>query len=90
MPAIDLASGTGSTTLITGVAGEIWRARGTLIPTGTGEVALLSGSTEVFHVEVGVAGGQYAFDVASNAAGEALSIVRTGIMALGGDWQRVR
>lgn len=90
MPAIDLASSTGSTTLITGATGEIWRARGTLIPDATGEVALLSGSTEVFHIQVGVAGAQYAFDVAAVAAGDALSISRTGTMALGGDWTRVR
>lgn len=90
MPAIDLASGTGSTTLITGVAGEIWHATGTLIPDATGEVALLSGSTEVFHIQVGVAGAQYAFDVRAVAAGDALSISRTGTMALGGDWTRRR
>lgn len=90
MPAIDLASGTGSTTLITGVTGEIWRATGTLIPDATGEFALVSGSTEVFHVQVGVAGGQYTFDVSANAAGDALSISRTGTMAMGGDWTRKR
>ena len=90
MAAIDLTSGTGSTTLITGVPGEIWHAVGTLIPSDTGEVALLSGSTEVFHIQVGVAGGQYAFDVRAVASGDALTISRTGTMALGGDWTRVR
>lgn len=90
MAAIDLASGTGSTTLITGTPGEVWRARGTLIPSDLGEVALLSGSTEVFHIQVGVAGGQYTFDVGAVAAGDSLTISRTGTMALGGDWTRVR
>ena len=55
---IDIASGTGSTTLITTAAGEHFKVNAiTLIPSDTGELELLSGATVIWHVQVGVAGG---------------------------------
>ena len=83
---IDIASGTGSTTLITTAAGEhFWVDSITLIPSDTGEFELLSGSTVIWHVQVGVAGGQYsAQNLTSTGVGDNLTLNRVGTLAMGG------
>lgn len=83
---IDLASGTGSTTLITTAAGEhFWCDEITLIPSDTGEFELLSGATVIWHVQVGAVGGQYsARDLRSVAVGDNLILNRVGTLAMGG------
>ena len=55
--AIDLVAAIDSQTLVTTAAGEHFWARVHLVPAGTGEFELLSGSTIIDHVQVGVAGG---------------------------------
>jgi len=84
---IDIASGTGNTTLITTAAGEhFWVDGITLIPSDTGEFELLSGSTVIWHVQVGVAGGSYTCPrtLLSVAVGDNLILNRVGTMAMGG------
>lgn len=85
---IDIASGTGSTTLITTAATEhFWCDSITLIPSDTGEWELLSGSTVIAHVQVGVAGGQYTFfNLQSVAVGDNLILSRVGTLAMGGQY----
>lgn len=84
---IDLASGTGSTTLITTAAGEhFWVDAINLIPSDTGEVELLSGANVIWHVQVGAAGGSYSppHVLHSVAVGDNLVLNRVGTMAMGG------
>lgn len=83
---IDIASGTGSTTLITTAAGEhFWVDSITLIPSDTGEWELISNATIIAHVQVGVAGGQYTFmNLQSVAVGDNLTLNRVGTLAMGG------
>ncbi len=83
---IDIASGTGTSILIDTAAGEhFWCDEITLIPSDVGEFELLSGSTVIWHVQVGVAGGSYtAFGLRSRAVGDNLILQRVGAMAMGG------
>lgn len=82
---IDLASGTGTTVLVATTASQRFKGTVTLVPDSTGEWELVSGaSTILAHVQVGVAGGQYIFDVESAAVGDDLSLVRVGTLAMGG------
>lgn len=89
MPAgsIDLASAAQSDTLIAATGSQRWRADVTLIPADTGEWHLLSGSTQLAHVQVGVAGGQYTFfGLRAVDAGDDLVLQRVGTLAMGGQY----
>lgn len=87
--AIDLASAADSQTLVTTAATEhFWIDEITLIPSDTGEFELLSGSTVIWHVQVGVAGGEYlARNLRSLAVGDDLVLRRVGTLAMGGQIQ---
>lgn len=84
---IDLASGTGNTTLITTAAGEhFWCDSLTLSPDAAGEIEVLSGSTVIWHIPDAAAGGQYTAPhvLESIAVGDNLVVNRVDAMALGG------
>ena len=82
--AIDLTAAIDSQTLVTTAAGEHFWARVHLVPAGTGEFELLSGSTIIDHVQVGVAGGDYYREVQSLAVGDNLVLRRIESIAMGG------
>jgi hypothetical protein len=89
MPAIDLASGTGSTNLITTSATEhFWCDEITVIPDTAGVFELLSGSTSLTGEVNALAGAPYSFfGLRSVAVGDNLVLSRVDAMAVGGTYQ---
>lgn len=88
MPAIDLASGTGTTDLITTTAGQHFRvAEITIVPGAAGAFELLSGSTSLTGEINALAGGQYTFtNLDSVAVGDNLVLSRIDAMEVGGTY----
>ena len=82
--AIDLTAAIDSTTLVTTADTEHFWARVHIVPADTGEWELLSGSTIIDHVQVGVAGGDYYREVQSRAVGDNLILRRIASIAMGG------
>lgn len=86
---IDLASGTGSTTLVTTGAGEMfWCDELTIIAGAAGAFELLSGSTSLTGDVNAVAGAQYTFfGLNGRAVGEDLILSRIDAMEVGGSYK---
>lgn len=86
---IDLASGTGSTTLITTAAGEhFWCDELNITAGAAGAFELLSGSTSLTGEINALAGAQYTFvGLRSRAVGEDLVLSRIDAMEVGGSYK---
>lgn len=86
---IDLASGTGSTTLITTAAGEhFWCDELTITAGAAGAFEILSGSTSLTGEINAVAGAQYTFfELNSRVVGEDLILSRIDAMEVGGKYK---
>lgn len=86
---IDLASGTGSTTLITTAAGEqFWCRELTITAGAAGAFEILSGSTSLTGEINALAGAQYTFfELNSRAAGDDLVLSRIDAMEVGGTYK---
>lgn len=86
---IDLASGTGSTTLITTAAGEVFFCPFLTITAGAaGAFEILSGSTSLTGEINALAGAQYTFEnLDGRLAGEDLVLSRIDAMEVGGAYK---
>lgn len=88
MPAIDLAPGTGSTTIVTTTADEVfWCWDITIIPDTAGAFELLAGSRSMTGEVAAIAGGQYVFADLRGLSGEDLILSRIGSMGVGGTYK---
>lgn len=89
MPAIDLASGTGSTTLISTGAGErFYVDHIAIVPGAAGAFELLSGSTSLTGEINANAGQEYVFvDLRSAATGDDFVLSRIDAMEVGGHFR---
>ncbi len=89
MPAIDLASGTGNTTLITTAATQhFWCDELTIVAGAAGAFEILSGSTSLTGEINALAGGQYSFyGLNSVAVGDDLVLSRIDAMEVGGTYR---
>lgn len=88
MPAINITTGTGSTTIVSTSASErFWIRVITIVPDASGVFALYSGSNRLTGDIAGVAGVAYSFfDLDSVDVGDDFVITRTGAMAIGGSY----
>lgn len=86
MPAIDLASGTGSTTLVSTSADQhFWIDHLSIVAGASGAFELLSGSTSLTGEINANAGQEYVFaDLRSVAAGDDFVLSRIDAMEVGG------
>ena len=83
---ISLTAATGTTTLVSGPAGQVFAVDEiVLITDAAGELAVQSGSTPIVPAWGAVAGAQYTFGgLASQAAGDDLVLNRTDSLAVSG------
>lgn len=89
MPAIDLASGTGSTTLVTTTATQrFWLDEITIVPSAAGRFELLSGATSLTG-EINANPNQPYFfaNLQAEAVGDDLVLSRIDAMAIGGTYR---